>query len=134
MTWAGMSRSQPRRRLSRAIGPAERVRAARGLSGYLVPVIIWINGAFGAGKTTLAGELHRRLPDAVVYNPEDVGLMLWKWIPPGGDFQHLPSWRELVVAAAVSLRRHHARDAHAPLGQAQPSRATRQGAGQGRPR
>src|SRR5580700_1112696 len=69
MTWAGMSRSQPRRRLSRAIGPAERVRAARGLSGYLVPVIIWINGAFGAGKTTLAGELHRRLPDAVVYNP-----------------------------------------------------------------
>ena len=41
-------------------------------------MIIWINGAFGAGKTTLAEELHRRLPDAVVYNPEDVGLMLWK--------------------------------------------------------
>jgi hypothetical protein len=73
-----------------------------------VPVIIWINGGFGAGKTTLAQELHRRLPDAVVYNPEDVGLMLWKWIPPNGDFQHLPSWRELVVATALSLRRHHA--------------------------
>ena len=43
-----------------------------------------------------------------MYNPEDVGLMLWKWLPPGGDFQHLPSWRELVVATAVSLRRHHA--------------------------
>jgi adenylylsulfate kinase-like enzyme len=27
-----------------------------------VPVIIWINGRFGAGKTTLAQELHRRLP------------------------------------------------------------------------
>jgi hypothetical protein len=71
-------------------------------------VIIWLNGAFGAGKTTLAAELHRRLPDAVVYNPEDVGLMLWKWLPPGGDFQHLPSWRELVVSTALSLRRHHA--------------------------
>ncbi len=71
-------------------------------------MIIWINGAFGAGKTTLARELHRRLPDAVVYNPEDVGLMLWKWMPPDGDFQHLPSWRELVVATALSLRRHHA--------------------------
>jgi hypothetical protein len=71
-------------------------------------VIIWLNGAFGAGKTTLAAELHRRLPDAVVFNPEDVGLMLWKWLPPGGDFQHLPSWRELVVATALSLRRHHA--------------------------
>jgi hypothetical protein len=71
-------------------------------------VIIWINGGFGAGKTTLAEELHRRLPDALVYNPEDVGLMLWKWLPPNGDFQHLPSWRELVVATALSLRRHHA--------------------------
>ncbi len=71
-------------------------------------VIIWLNGGFGAGKTTLAGELHRRLPDALVYDPEDVGLMLWKWLPPNGDFQHLPSWRELVIATAVSLRRHHA--------------------------
>ena len=73
-----------------------------------MPVIIWINGGFGAGKTTLAEELHRRLPDAVVYDPEDVGLMLWKQIPPNGDFQHLPSWRELVVATALALRRHHA--------------------------
>jgi predicted kinase len=73
-----------------------------------VLVIIWLNGAFGAGKTTLAGELHRRLPEAVVYDPEDVGLMLWKWMPPNDDFQDLPSWRELVVATALSLRRHHA--------------------------
>ena len=73
-----------------------------------MPVIIWVNGGFGAGKTTLAEELHQRLPDAVVYDPEEVGLLLWKWLPPNGDFQHLPSWRELVVATALSLRRHHA--------------------------
>jgi hypothetical protein len=74
-----------------------------------VAVIIWINGAFGAGKTTLAEELQRRLPDAVLYDPEYVGLVLRKWIPvPTGDFQDLPSWRELVVATALSLRRHHA--------------------------
>jgi predicted kinase len=73
-----------------------------------VPVIIWLNGGFGAGKTTLAEELHRRLPEAVVYDPEDVGIMLWKWMRPNGDFQHLRSWRELVVATALSLRRHHA--------------------------
>jgi predicted kinase len=71
-------------------------------------VIIWLNGGFGAGKTTLAKELHRRIPDAVVYDPEDVGLMLWKWLEPNDDFQDLPSWRELVVATAVSLRKHHA--------------------------
>ena len=69
----------------------------------------------GLGKTTLAQELHRRLPDAVVYDPEDVGLMLWKWMPPNGDFQYLPSWRELVVATALSLRRHHAETLIVPM-------------------
>jgi gluconate kinase len=78
-------------------------------------VIIWLNDGFGAGKTTLAEELHRRLPDAVVYDPEDVGLMLRKWVPPNGDFQHLPSWRELVVATALSLRRHHAATLIVPM-------------------
>jgi predicted kinase len=77
--------------------------------------LIWINGGFGAGKTTLAAELHRRLPDAIVYDPEDVGLMLWKWLPRGGDFQHLPSWRELVVATALSLRKHHAETLIVPM-------------------
>jgi adenylylsulfate kinase-like enzyme len=80
-----------------------------------VPVIVWINGGFGAGKTTLAEELHRRLPEAVVYNPEDVGLMLRKWMRPNGDFQRLPSWRELVVATALSLRRHHAQTLIVPM-------------------
>lgn len=78
-------------------------------------MILWLNGGFGAGKTTLAEELHRRLPHAVVYNPEDVGLMLWKWMPPNGDFQHLPSWRELVVATALALRRHHSNTLIVPM-------------------
>jgi gluconate kinase len=78
-------------------------------------VIIWLNGGFGAGKTTLAEELHRRIPDAVVYDPEDVGLMLWKWLVPNDDFQDLASWRELVVATAVSLRKHHAETLIVPM-------------------
>lgn len=77
-------------------------------SRIILPVIIWLNGGFGAGKTTLAEELHRRIPDAVVYDPEDVGLMLWKWLEPNDDFQDLAAWRELVIATAVSLRKHHA--------------------------
>jgi hypothetical protein len=72
-------------------------------------MIIWINGAFGAGKTTLAEELSRRLPEAVLFDPEYVGYVLRRWVPvPTGDFQDLPSWRELVIATALSLRRHHA--------------------------
>ena len=73
-------------------------------------VIIWLNGGFGAGKTTLAEEMRRRLPDAVMYNPEESTSVscLWKWLPSNGDFQHLPSGRELVTSTALSLRRHHA--------------------------
>jgi gluconate kinase len=71
-------------------------------------VIIWLNGGFGAGKTTLAAELRRRLPETVVFDPEDVGITLWKWVPRNDDFQDLPSWRELVIATALSLRKHHA--------------------------
>ena len=78
-------------------------------------MIIWLNGGFGAGKTTLAEELHQRIPDSVVYDPEDVGLMLWKWLPPNDDFQDLPSWRELVIATAVSLRRHQAETLIVPM-------------------
>ena len=38
-------------------------------------MIIWINGAFGAGKTTLAEELSRRLSEAVLFDPEYVGYL-----------------------------------------------------------
>jgi AAA domain len=78
-------------------------------------VIIWINGGFGAGKSTLAEELRRRLPDAVLYDPEVVGYALWDWLPRTGDFQDLPSWRELVVASALSLRKHHAETLITPM-------------------
>ena len=41
-------------------------------------MILWLNGSFGAGKTTVAHELQRRLPDAFVYDPENVGYFLRK--------------------------------------------------------
>lgn len=45
-------------------------------------MIIWINGAFGGGKTTLAEELQRRLPHAILFDPEYVGYLLVKWVWP----------------------------------------------------
>jgi hypothetical protein len=41
--------------------------------------------------------------------------MLWKWLRPNNDFQDLPSWRELVIATAVSLCRHHAETLIVPM-------------------
>lgn len=68
-------------------------------------MIIWINGAFGSGKTTLAEELHSRLPEALSFDPEYVGYILIKWAPPAdsGNFQDIPLWRRLVADFAIGL-------------------------------
>lgn len=61
-------------------------------------MIIWINGAFGAGKTQTAFELHRRIPDSFVYDPENAGYFIQKNIPKSirkSDFQDFPEWREV---------------------------------------
>lgn len=60
-------------------------------------MIIWINGAFGAGKTQSAYELHRRIPNSFIYDPENIGLFIRKNIPKqlnSGDFQNYTMWRE----------------------------------------
>ncbi|RAV03451.1 AAA family ATPase [Paenibacillus sp. YN15] len=59
-------------------------------------MILWINGAFGSGKTTSAYELHRRLPQSFVYDPENIGYFLFKNMPTRlrlNDFQDYPQWR-----------------------------------------
>lgn len=62
-------------------------------------MIIWINGAFGAGKTQTAFELHRRIENSFVYDPENLGFFISKNIPSSiknkGDFQDYEVWREL---------------------------------------
>ncbi len=80
-------------------------------------MIIWINGAFGGGKTTLADELHRRLPDALSFDPEYVGYILIKWAPPAdsGDFQDIPLWRKLVAEFAIGLASEYGQPLIVPM-------------------
>jgi hypothetical protein len=65
-------------------------------------MIIWLNGTFGVGKTTTAGELVRLLPAARLFDTEEVGYLLRSipGLPALGDFQHWPPWRGLVVETA----------------------------------
>lgn len=61
-------------------------------------MIIWINGAFGSGKTQTAHELHRRIHNSFIYDPENVGYFIRKNIPieiMEKDFQDYPMWREM---------------------------------------
>ncbi len=65
--------------------------------GLIVEMIIWINGAFGSGKTTVAYELHKRLQNSFVYDPENIGYFLRKNTPPEcfkDDFQDITLWRK----------------------------------------
>lgn len=66
---------------------------------------MWLNGTFGAGKTTTAAELLPLVPGARIFDPETVGYLLMANLAdrPVSDFQHWQAWRRLVVATAVEL-------------------------------
>ena len=69
-------------------------------------MIIWLNGPFGGGKTTVAQELCERDESFVLFDTEAVGQMLRHALDvrrPVNDFQDWPAWRTLVVATAIEL-------------------------------
>ncbi|MFH9200136.1 AAA family ATPase [Streptomyces anulatus] len=70
-------------------------------------MIIWLNGTFGAGKTTTAKEVTSLLPDSRLFDTEKVGEMLWHVLGvPDRDFQDFPPWRGLVVETARQVLDH----------------------------
>jgi hypothetical protein len=70
-------------------------------------VIVWINGPFGVGKTTLTKELCRRDPKARAFDPERIGWVLQRTVGllRPGDYQDLPAWRRLSVRGIRLARR-----------------------------
>ncbi|MQS35784.1 NUDIX hydrolase [Streptomyces katsurahamanus] len=71
-------------------------------------MIVWINGAFGAGKTATAQELIDLLPNSTLYDPELIGDGVRRLLPPKrlaevSDYQDLPMWRRLVVDTAAAM-------------------------------
>lgn len=58
--------------------------------------IIWLNGTFGVGKTTLANQLNHKIEDSIIFDPETVGAVITKVIPKRlqpNNFQDLIIWR-----------------------------------------
>ncbi|MEU9745892.1 MULTISPECIES: NUDIX hydrolase [Streptomyces] len=71
-------------------------------------MIVWVNGAFGAGKTSTARELIDMIPNSTLYDPGLTGSGLRELLPQKrlaevSDFQDLPIWRRLVVDTAAAL-------------------------------
>jgi 8-oxo-dGTP pyrophosphatase MutT (NUDIX family) len=71
-------------------------------------VIIWVNGACGAGKTSAALEMVELIPESILYDPAALGGCLRQLLPEKRlqevtDYQDLPIWRRLVVETAAAL-------------------------------
>ncbi|NCN95152.1 MAG: AAA family ATPase, partial [Bdellovibrionales bacterium] len=71
-------------------------------------MIVWINGPFGSGKTTLAEELSKKISRSLIFDPEIIGSLIQR-IPfwSSKDFQDIPLWRTLVVVTLSSLQRFY---------------------------
>lgn len=67
-------------------------------------VIVLLNGAFGAGKTTAARLVRARLAGAAIVDPETIGWALQHVALLRGDYQERPSWRWATVAAVRVAR------------------------------
>ena len=68
--------------------------------------VVWINGAFGAGKSTVAKRLAAALPDAAVFDPEPLARLIRAAMPPArrpSDYQDSALWRHLTVEAVGGL-------------------------------
>ena len=70
-------------------------------------MIIFINGSFGSGKTTVAELLVQKIPNSMIFDPEEVGFFLRNILgevdPQPEDFQHYKLWRDLTVETAKCL-------------------------------
>jgi hypothetical protein len=70
-------------------------------------MILFVNGPFGVGKTTVAKVLVQQMPHSILYNPEVIGAGLHRALGPFGkaeDYQHYALWRSLLVGGARLLK------------------------------
>lgn len=62
----------------------------------VIAMIIWINGSFGVGKTTVANKLKNNIDKSIIYDPEKIGTFLSNTLPiQETDFQDYKLWRTL---------------------------------------
>ena len=75
--------------------------------------VIFINGSFGVGKTTVSRLLVERLPRSILFDPEPVGLLLSRaravlFPPLVDDFQDLHAWRRTSIRLIQLVSRFRA--------------------------
>src|SRR5579859_4153871 len=87
-------------------------------------MIIWINGPYGVGKSTVAAELTRRRRDTLLYDAEPLGYYLRdlvRSVERTQDYQELAIFTPVVLDIARHLHTY-GRDLVIPLGVWHPAR------------
>lgn len=71
-------------------------------------MILWINGSFGVGKTTIAEELNKATNDSFLYDPEKIGALLRDNLRYNyDDFQDYYLWRKINFEILLDLSKHY---------------------------
>lgn len=82
-------------------------------------MIIWINGPYGVGKSTLADELHRRNPDSFIFDAETVGNTVRDNLPKqrfhGYIFENYPMWFTMCAMLLNDIACKFSGDIYVPM-------------------
>ena len=82
-------------------------------------MIIWINGAFGSGKSSVAEAINKKITNSFIYDPENVGYFLWHVFPDElkrkDNFQHMAIWREFNYKILKHINDNYAGTIIAPM-------------------
>lgn len=81
-------------------------------------MIIWINGPYGVGKTTLAEELHRLQPHSFLFDAEAVGDAVRNNLPEEwfeALFERYPMWFQVCAALLADLAGRYDGDVYVPM-------------------
>lgn len=81
-------------------------------------MILWLNGPYGVGKSTLAEALHARLPDSFIFDAEQVGNAIRDNMPEAfyhETFEEFPLWCDICVQLLTEISRGYAGHVLVPM-------------------
>jgi len=71
-------------------------------------MVIWLNGSFGVGKTTIANELVKKLAGVFIYDPENLGTFLRDNLKYNyNDYQDYPFFRQFNFEIIKDLNNNY---------------------------
>lgn len=89
-------------------------------------MILWLNGPYGVGKSTLAEALHAAMPDSFIFDAEQVGNAIRDNLPKvfyRETFEEFPLWHDTCVQLLTRISRGYAGHVLVPMTLALPESA-----------